>query len=225
MTNSKTRLRVARIAAAAVFAAGASLTAIGTASALDLTAIQESNTTEGTTDGSTEGGSEGATSEGTTGVIEGVVEGLVEGQQGGTDPEPEPSDPEPEPSDPEPEPSDPEPEPSDPEPEPSDPEPEPSDPEPEPSTPGEEPASSGGSGGGSDEDDPSTCVLDEDSVNCGTDTDSVGTKPISQEKPKEELAETGAAETTFLLIGAATMIAGGVAFRLMPRMAGRRTAA
>ncbi|HZG04769.1 MAG TPA: LPXTG cell wall anchor domain-containing protein, partial [Streptomyces sp.] len=79
----------------------------------------------------------------------------------------------------------------------------------------------GGTDGGSQ-----TCVLDESSVNCdNTDTDAAGTKPISQEKPKEELAETGAAETTFLLIGAATMIAGGVGFRLMPRLAGRRTVA
>ncbi|WP_238695897.1 LPXTG cell wall anchor domain-containing protein, partial [Streptomyces sp. E2N171] len=34
----------------------------------------------------------------------------------------------------------------------------------------------------------------------------------------KELAETGAAETTFLVIGAATMIAGGVGFRVLPRL-------
>ncbi|MBX9398108.1 hypothetical protein K4749_32100 [Streptomyces sp. TRM72054] len=38
----------------------------------------------------------------------------------------------------------------------------------------------------------------------------------------DELAETGAAQTAFLLIGAATMIAGGVAFRVLPRMMGGR---
>ncbi|MGO4424378.1 LPXTG cell wall anchor domain-containing protein, partial [Streptomyces sp. MCAF7] len=42
---------------------------------------------------------------------------------------------------------------------------------------------------------------------------------------KEELAETGASETTFLLVGAATMIAGGIGFRLMPRLVNRNTAA
>ncbi|CAM5384724.1 LPXTG cell wall anchor domain-containing protein OS=Streptomyces alboniger OX=132473 GN=CP975_13450 PE=4 SV=1 [Streptomyces alboniger] len=40
-----------------------------------------------------------------------------------------------------------------------------------------------------------------------------------------ELAETGAAETTFLLIGAATMIAGGIGFRILPRLVGNRGAA
>ncbi len=89
---------------------------------------------------------------------------------------------------------------------------------------GEQPASTGGTGGG--DEDANTCILDESTVDCGgTDTDSVGTRPISQEKPKEELAETGAAETTFLLIGAATMIAGGIGFRLMPRMVSRNTVA
>ncbi|MFE1589672.1 hypothetical protein ACFW6Q_28805 [Streptomyces sp. NPDC058737] len=34
----------------------------------------------------------------------------------------------------------------------------------------------------------------------------------------KELAETGAAETTFLLVGAATMIAGGIGFRFLPRL-------
>ncbi|WP_374404535.1 hypothetical protein [Streptomyces sp. 35G-GA-8] len=34
------------------------------------------------------------------------------------------------------------------------------------------------------------------------------------------MAETGAAETTFLLIGAATMIAGGIGFRMLPRLVG-----
>ena len=36
------------------------------------------------------------------------------------------------------------------------------------------------------------------------------------------VAETGAAQTTFLVIGAATMIAGGVGFRLLPRLVGGR---
>ncbi|MET9106255.1 LPXTG cell wall anchor domain-containing protein [Streptomyces zhihengii] len=54
----------------------------------------------------------------------------------------------------------------------------------------------------------------------GTDTDSAGSQPVEQGEAKEELAETGAAETTFLLLGAATMIAGGIGFRMLPRLVG-----
>ncbi|UJV43109.1 hypothetical protein CVT30_27655 [Streptomyces sp. AMCC400023] len=53
-----------------------------------------------------------------------------------------------------------------------------------------------------------------------------GTETEAQGAGTGELAETGAAETTFLLVGAATMIAGGIGFRLLPRlMAGRGAAA
>ncbi|NIH61319.1 LPXTG cell wall anchor domain-containing protein [Streptomyces cinereoruber] len=49
---------------------------------------------------------------------------------------------------------------------------------------------------------------------------------MQQGQAKEELAETGAAETSFLIIGAATMIAGGIGFRMLPRLvAGGRAAA
>ena len=58
-----------------------------------------------------------------------------------------------------------------------------------------------------------------------TDTDSVGNQPVEQGKGKDELAETGAAETTFLLVGAATMIAGGIGFRILPRLVNGRTVA
>ncbi|MEV8566569.1 LPXTG cell wall anchor domain-containing protein [Streptomyces sp. NPDC051322] len=44
---------------------------------------------------------------------------------------------------------------------------------------------------------------------------------MEQGKAKQELAETGAGETTFLILGAATMIAGGIGFRMLPRLAGR----
>jgi LPXTG-motif cell wall-anchored protein len=44
---------------------------------------------------------------------------------------------------------------------------------------------------------------------------------VEQGKPKEQLAETGSGETTFLILGAATMIAGGIGFRILPRLAGR----
>ncbi|WP_327236395.1 hypothetical protein [Streptomyces sp. NBC_01317] len=63
------------------------------------------------------------------------------------------------------------------------------------------------------------------STSGGADTDSLGSQPVQQGEAKEELAETGAFETTFLLIGAATMIAGGIGFRMLPRLvAGGRTA-
>ncbi|WP_257139005.1 LPXTG cell wall anchor domain-containing protein, partial [Streptomyces sp. rh34] len=70
--------------------------------------------------------------------------------------------------------------------------------------------------------DAGTCTVDLDGAECtdNTDTDSVGNKPVEQSKGKEELAETGAAETTFLVIGAATMIAGGIGFRILPRLVG-----
>ncbi|MGW0855145.1 LPXTG cell wall anchor domain-containing protein, partial [Streptomyces sp. NPDC002690] len=84
--------------------------------------------------------------------------------------------------------------------------------------------STGGSSTGGDE----SCTVTLDGAECvesnNTDTDSVGNKPVEQGKGKDELAETGAAETTFLLLGAATMIAGGIGFRFLPRLAGGRTA-
>ena len=48
---------------------------------------------------------------------------------------------------------------------------------------------------------------------------------VAPGQAKQQLAETGAGETSFLLVGAATMIAGGIAFRMMPRLVNRRTAA
>ncbi len=57
-----------------------------------------------------------------------------------------------------------------------------------------------------------------DSGNSNTDTNNAGSQPVQQGQAKEELAETGAAETSFLVIGAATMIAGGIGFRLLPRL-------
>ncbi|MFI8963690.1 LPXTG cell wall anchor domain-containing protein [Streptomyces sp. NPDC053493] len=51
-------------------------------------------------------------------------------------------------------------------------------------------------------------------------TNNAGSQPVEQGKAKEELAETGAAETSFLIIGAATMIAGGIGFRFLPRLVG-----
>ncbi|MFB6666793.1 LPXTG cell wall anchor domain-containing protein, partial [Streptomyces parvus] len=80
-------------------------------------------------------------------------------------------------------------------------------------------SATGGSTTGGDD---AGCTVDLDGAECtdNTDTDSVGNKPVEQSKGKEELAETGAAETTFLVIGAATMIAGGIGFRILPRLVG-----
>ncbi|MGW1551714.1 LPXTG cell wall anchor domain-containing protein, partial [Streptomyces sp. NPDC002346] len=86
----------------------------------------------------------------------------------------------------------------------------------------------GGSGGDdSTGGDVGTCTVDLDGAQCAdnTDTDSVGNQPVEQGKGKDELAETGAAETTFLLVGAATMIAGGIGFRILPRLVNGRTVA
>ncbi|MFG2898654.1 LPXTG cell wall anchor domain-containing protein [Streptomyces zaomyceticus] len=72
--------------------------------------------------------------------------------------------------------------------------------------------------------DPGTCTVDLDGAECvdtgnsNTDTNNAGSQPVQQGQAKEELAETGAAETSFLIIGAATMIAGGIGFRMLPRL-------
>jgi LPXTG-motif cell wall-anchored protein len=63
-------------------------------------------------------------------------------------------------------------------------------------------------------------------VDCGnSNTSTDNTQPVTQNKSTTQLAETGSDGTTFMIIGAATLIAGGVAFRLTPRLANRRTAA
>ncbi|MBT2529958.1 LPXTG cell wall anchor domain-containing protein, partial [Streptomyces sp. ISL-99] len=87
-------------------------------------------------------------------------------------------------------------------------------------------SATGGSDGGTDGD-AGTCTLDLDGAECedNTDTDSAGSQPVAQGKAKEELAATGAAQTSFLLIGAATMIAGGIGFRMLPRLVNGRTVA
>ncbi|MFE3073239.1 LPXTG cell wall anchor domain-containing protein [Streptomyces sp. NPDC059247] len=78
---------------------------------------------------------------------------------------------------------------------------------------------------------PGTCTVDLDGAECvdggnsNVDTDGAGSQPVQQGQAKEELAETGAAETSFLVIGAATMIAGGIGFRMLPRLVGGGRAA
>ncbi|WP_046503718.1 LPXTG cell wall anchor domain-containing protein [Streptomyces odonnellii] len=91
-----------------------------------------------------------------------------------------------------------------------------------PTKPGEGGATGGNGGGSGDDEGAGTCTVDLDGAECvdNTDTDSAGSQPVQQGSAKEELAETGAAETSFLLIGAATMIAGGIGFRMLPRLVG-----
>ncbi|WP_055599339.1 LPXTG cell wall anchor domain-containing protein [Streptomyces aureus] len=82
-----------------------------------------------------------------------------------------------------------------------------------------------------DNGDAGTCTVDLDGAECvdsgnsNTDTNNAGSQPVQQGQAKEELAETGAAETSFLIIGAATMIAGGIGFRMLPRLVGGGRAA
>ena len=71
-----------------------------------------------------------------------------------------------------------------------------------------------------------TCTLTGDSVDCGNNNPGTdNTQPVAQGKTTSQLAETGSSGTTFMLIGAATLIAGGVGFRLTPRLARRGGAA
>ncbi|MGW2204412.1 LPXTG cell wall anchor domain-containing protein [Streptomyces sp. NPDC001774] len=94
-----------------------------------------------------------------------------------------------------------------------------------PTTPGETPSPTTPSDDSTD--DAGTCTVDLDGAECvnNPDTDNAGSQPVEQGKAKEELAETGAAETSFLIIGAATMIAGGIGFRMLPRLVGGGRAA
>ncbi|MER5840948.1 LPXTG cell wall anchor domain-containing protein [Streptomyces prasinus] len=199
--TKKTRIRVARIAAGAVIAAGASLMVTGVAQADPVDPPCD----------------------------------IVVDPECGEDPEvpEEPEEPEePEvPEEPE-EPAEPE-EPGEPE-EPEVPaEPEvPTDPEePGGEDPVEEPTGNpttpgggkGGDGGGNAPAGGAGVSVQEEGSSALTGTGDAPAK--SAQGNGKELAETGAAEMTFLVIGAATMIAGGVGFRVLPRLMGNRGAA
>ncbi|MFE6896274.1 hypothetical protein ACFVFJ_05305 [Streptomyces sp. NPDC057717] len=211
--TKKTRIRVARIAAGAVIAAGASLTAAGAASALDI--------------GVNLPGVGAKVHAGGDGVAAGVAIG------GEEDPEPTPSDTPPTGI---PDPTPPTSDPTPPTEEPTEPTEEPTEPTEDPTTPGNGGGNGGGhhhgggggnhggGGGGNGNTDPDG---GNNPVEQGQGKDSLqdtGSVPVAQPaqngKSGGELAETGAAETTFLLIGAATMIAGGIGFRLLPRLVG-----
>ncbi|MFD8425442.1 hypothetical protein [Streptomyces sp. NPDC059466] len=191
--TKKTRIRAARIAACAVIAAGASLTAAGAASALD---INVGVTLDGPTPTASDTGiptspapSDSApTSEPpTTPPPSESAPATTEPTDGPTDPTEEPT----EPTDPTDEPTD-------------------------------NPTDGAGTGGNdSNPDGGSKPVEQGKGSSVLTDTGS----DTSAQGKSGELAETGAAETTFLLVGAATMIAGGIGFRLLPRLMGGRGAA
>ncbi|GGP58689.1 hypothetical protein ACWDY7_10220 [Streptomyces calvus] len=217
--TKKTRIRVARIAAGAVIAAGASLTAAGAASALDIGVSAEASE---------------------DGLGLGVGLGLGDEDPGcdvGTGPECPEEPPTEEPPTEEPpteeppteEPPTEEPpteEPPTEEPpteEPTEPE-EPSE-EPSETAPGNGNGNGGGNGGGNAADPDGGASTQEQGSSSLTDTGEEAPATSAQGNGKE-LAETGAAETTFLVIGAATMIAGGIGFRVLPRlMTGRGAAA
>ncbi|MFI1401128.1 hypothetical protein [Streptomyces sp. NPDC020681] len=67
-----------------------------------------------------------------------------------------------------------------------------------------------------------TCTVDLEGAECAdiSESDGAGSQAAGQGGAKEELAESGAAENTFLIIGGATMIAGGIGFRLLHRLVG-----
>ncbi|MEQ8143510.1 hypothetical protein [Streptomyces sp. OP7] len=199
--TKKTRIRVARIAAGAVIAAGASLTAAGAASALEIGVSAEANDA-------------GLGLSASVGDEDDPTEPEEPPTEVPTSPE-EPTEVPTTPEEPTEEPSTPE-EPTE---EPSTPTDPTEDPTEEPSEAPSESAPGGGldpDGGASPQEEGSSSL---------TDTGEEAPAASAQGSGKE-LAETGAAETTFLVIGAATMIAGGIGFRVLPRlMTGRGGAA
>ncbi|TQL22209.1 LPXTG cell wall anchor domain-containing protein [Streptomyces sp. SLBN-134] len=200
--TKKTRIRVARIAAGAVIAAGASLTAAGAASALDI------------------GVSASASDEGLgLGVSANAGNEDDPGEEEPTPDDPPTTIPEEPPTEEPPTEQPPTEEPPTEEP-PTD---EPTEPTEEPTEPTEEPSENPGPGKGSGKDDGN--ITDPNGGASPQDEGSSALTDTGDEVPAtsaqgngKELAETGAAETTFLLIGAATMIAGGIGFRILPRL-------
>ncbi|MGZ2361785.1 hypothetical protein LRE75_34800 [Streptomyces sp. 372A] len=213
--TKKTRIRVARTAAGAVIAVGASLAATGAAQAVGI-------------------GVEVA------GVEIGVRTAAGPGDEDpGEDGDPcSPLDPRCEPPEPPatpPHPSGPPTGPADPSEPPTDPDDPPAGPTAPPSKPAkpsakptQDPAGSTGPGDGTGGTGDNGGGVGQIGVSGGggnTDTDSVGNQPVEQGRGKDELAETGAGQTAFLLTGAVTMIAGGIGFRVLSRRTGSRTAA
>ncbi|MFE4175002.1 LPXTG cell wall anchor domain-containing protein [Streptomyces sp. NPDC056909] len=213
--TKKTRIRVARVAAGAVIAAGASLTIAGAAQAVgfgsEVAGVSVDVGLTGIGDDPVDPSSEPPTE---------IPDPPTEEPPTEEPPTEEPPTEEP-PTEEPPTEEPPTEEPPTEEPPTEDPTTDPSA-DPDPTTdptddPGDGSATGGGGDGGA-----GTCTVDLDGAECvdNTDTDSAGSQPVQQGAAKEELAETGAAETSFLLIGAATMIAGGIGFRMLPRLVG-----
>ncbi|WAX79744.1 hypothetical protein [Streptomyces sp. KMM 9044] len=184
--TKKTRIRVARIAAGAVVAAGASLMVTGVAQAdedpiCDIVVTPDCEGEPGEGEPSEGEPGEGEPSEGEPGEGE-----PSEGEPGGEEPV------------------------------------EPNEPTEVPTTPGGDGKGDGG-GNAADPAGGSGASTQEEGSSALTET---GDEPApSAQGSGKELAETGAAEMTFLMIGAATMIAGGVGFRVLPRFVGNRSGA
>lgn len=212
MTNKKMRLRVARIAASVVIAAGASLTAAGAAQAVGIgidlgpvnvqanVHVPGESTPPAGGDETTPGGGDETT-------------------PGGGDETTPPGDETTPPGDETTPPGDETTPPGD----------ETTPPGHETTPPGHETTSPGTNPSDHSSDNAGTCTIEGDNVNCddnNTGTDNAGSpQQVTGQAPKEELAETGSSETVLLIIGAATMIAGGVAFRFMPNLVNRNGAA
>ncbi|MFE4816362.1 LPXTG cell wall anchor domain-containing protein [Streptomyces sp. NPDC056704] len=201
--TKKTRIRVARIAAGVVIAAGASLTAAGAASALDINV------------GVTVDGDPSATP-----TVTGIPTDPTTDPGTPTDPVTPPATPTipSTPTDPATPTTTP---PTD---EPTDPTEDPT----EPTDPTDTPTDGSGTGTGGNDSNPDGGAkpVEQGKGSSGlTDTGANTSSDTSAQGKKGQLAETGAAETTFLLVGAATMIAGGIGFRLLPRLASGRGAA
>ncbi|MFE2061482.1 hypothetical protein ACFXDH_03630 [Streptomyces sp. NPDC059467] len=197
--TKKTRIRVARIAAGVVIAAGASLTAAGAASALsigveaDETGVHANVVLDGTESPSP------------SNTISEIPTGPASSEPASTPPASEP----PTSSAPS--------ESSEPSNEPTQPTDEPTEPTDEPTDGSTSTSGSGSTGGGNNTgtDGNSGTSAQEEGTSALTDTGSSNTKAQGG-----QLAETGAGQTAFLIIGAATMIAGGVGFRVLPRLMG-----
>src|ERR1700760_1296185 len=100
MTNRKNRVRMARIAAGAVFAAGVSLTAVGTAQAvtagpapttaqqpddcLPVIGCDDQGQTGGSSDGSSDGSTDGTPVGSTDGSTDGTTAGSTDGSSDGS---------------------------------------------------------------------------------------------------------------------------------------------
>ncbi|MFC9631832.1 LPXTG cell wall anchor domain-containing protein [Streptomyces mirabilis] len=199
--TKKTRIRVARIAAGVVIAAGASLTAAGAASALDINVgvtVDGDPSATPTVTGIPSGPATPTTEPGTTPPATPTIPSTPTGPATPTTAPPTdgPTDPTENPT--------------------------------EPTDPTDSPTDGSGTGTGGNDSNPDggSKPVEQGKGSSGlTDTGANTSSDTSAQGKKGQLAETGAAETTFLLVGAATMIAGGIGFRLLPRLVNGRGAA